>query len=326
MDKEIRWGIIGLGSIAHTFAEDLKINKHAKLQAVASRSSEKAEDFSKKFDVPGFYGSYEELASDPNVDIIYIATPHTYHLEHSRLCLQNRKHILCEKPMGVNARQVSELTTLSKKQSCFLMEGIWTRFIPATQKVLRIIQSGMIGEVISMKADFGFKANTDPEKRLFNKDLGGGALLDIGIYPVYLSLLLMGVPSNIQAMARMSKTGVDASTFMLFDHPNEGKALLDCSFEAHTPTEAWIDGSKGSIKMHSRFHHSRKISLHTNDGQEEHFDIPYLGNGYVHEIEHVHECLQAGYLESPLLPHTLSQELSETLDRVKEIIDLSYEE
>ncbi len=326
MEKEIKWGILGLGKIAHTFAADIKQSKNGRIQAVASRSLQKAERFGSQYGAERFYASYEQLAIDPEVDIIYIATPHSLHLEHTLLCLNRGKHVLCEKPLALNSLDAEQMMAHASEKNLFLMEGIWTRFIPATLNMLDLIKSDNIGEIISIKADFGFKADFDPEKRLYNKKLGGGALLDIGLYPVYLSLLLKGEPGTIQAMARKSSTGADSSTYMLFDYPDGGKAILECSFEMNTPTEAFIYGTKGSIQLHSRFHHAEKITLRTYDGHEQVFEHPYQGNGYVHEIEHIHECLSRGKMESPLVPHSLSRQLSATLDRVKECIDLSYSE
>ncbi len=325
MSKKINWGIIGLGNIAHQFANDLMLFEKAKLQGVASRSPDKARAFAEKYNSVKYYGSYRELADDPEIDAIYIATPHTSHFENTMMCLQAGKAVLCEKPMGVNSEQVKTMINEAKSRKLFLMEAIWTRFIPATEKVLELIENQSIGNINFVRADFGFKADENPEGRVFNKKLGGGSLLDIGIYPIYLSLLMLGVPKTIHAMARMTETQVDSFCAMLFDYANGGKAILDSTVETSTPIEGTIYGTKGTIKMHSPFHHSKKITLSRFEAPDEVFEIDYTGKGYYHEIEEVTNCLNAGMTESTKLPHGLSLNLIRIMDQVKQIIGLKYD-
>jgi predicted dehydrogenase len=204
------------------------------------------------------------------------------------------------------------------------MEGMWTRFIPATLKVLELLKDNAIGELQSIRADFGFIGDGIPEGRLYNKKLGGGSLLDIGIYPIYLSLLTLGLPADIKVMARMTKTEVDSFCVMLFDYENSAKAILESSIEADTPIEAHLYGSKGAIKMHSRWHHSEKISWYQKGELKDAIDLPYTGNGYFHEIEEVSNCLQHNKTESDKLPLQMSLDLITTLDRVREKIGLHY--
>ncbi len=323
MGKKINWGIIGLGKIAHKFASDLQLSDTAILHGVASRNSAKAQEFSETYQSINYYGSYEELVKDPKIDIVYIATPHTFHFENTMMCLANGKAVLCEKPMGIDAHQVQTMVNEAKTRNLFLMEGIWTRFIPATKKLLEILDANSIGDIISIRADFGFKGDADLESRVYNKELGGGSLLDIGIYPIYISLLLLGIPCDIKSMARMTKTNVDSYCSMLFNYENNAKALLESTIEANTPTEAYIYGTEGTIKLHSRFHHTEKITLSKN-GKETVFDIKYQGNGYIHEIEEVHECLLQGKTQSSKVPYSLSIDLISILDRVKKEIGLQY--
>jgi predicted dehydrogenase len=324
MDKQtINWAILGLGKIAQKFAHDLSLHPHATLQAVASRSEEKARTFANKFNVKSAYSSYEALVQDSMVDIIYIATPHAMHKEHSLLCLKHGKAVLCEKPMGLNEQQSQSIVDAATQQKLFFMEGLWTRFIPATQKVLDLIKDGAIGSPVLLTADFGFSADFQPNHRLFNPKLGGGALLDIGLYPIYLSQLIFGEPTQTQAMARFSSTAVDLSCNILLNHQDEAKSILFATLEANTPTEATIYGTKGHLKLQSRFHHSQQLQLVKGDEITE-FDIPYTGLGYYHEIEEVHRCLQNGLQESVLLPHSQSLALSRTLDKVKEAIGLHH--
>jgi predicted dehydrogenase len=317
MTKKVNWGIIGLGKIAHKFAHDLNISQHTNLQAVASRSAEKAEVFANTFQALSFYSSYQELLNDASVDIVYLALPNSQHYKYSMLALQSNNAVLCEKPLGLNPEEVLGLQAEARRRNLFLMEGLWTRFIPATQKVMRIIEEGIIGEVISLKADFGFKALYNPNSRLFAPSLGGGSLLDIGLYPLYLSLLVLGEADNIKGFARFGETGVDIQCQMILQYSNGALAHLESSFEANTPTEAFIYGTKGFIKIHSRFHHSEKLSLTLNDGTKEDFEIKCRGYGYVHEIESVNQSILHGLIENQLLSHQESLKLAQLIARVK---------
>jgi predicted dehydrogenase len=322
--QKINWGIIGLGKIAAKVAGDILLSEGADLFAVASRDEERAKAFRIAFDAEKYYASYESLVQDPDVDVVYVATPHVYHFEHSLLALKHGKHVLCEKPMGMDKGQVEALIEEARKQKVFLMEGLWTRFIPATKKMLEWIDAGLIGEIISVKADFGFKAEFNPESRLFNKKLGGGSLLDIGIYPVYLSLLLLGLPREIKATARMTNTGVDGYFTALCKHENNAIAILVSTTEADTPIEGYIYGTNGFIKMHSRFHHTRTLTLQIYNKPGETIELPYIGEGYVHEIDEVNRCVLSNKTESDLLSLQNSRDLIHFLDQIRAKINLSY--
>lgn len=325
MKSYINWGIIGLGKIARTFATDLLLSNNSKLHAVASRDIEKAKTFATDFHASKYYNSYEKLAQDPEVDVVYIATPHVFHFEYTMMCLKAGKNVLCEKAFGMNQEEVKTMISEAKNRNLFLMEAIWTRFIPATEKLLSLIEEGVIGEIKQIRADFGFKANPDPNLRLFNKKLGGGSLLDIGIYPVYLSLLLFGAPQKITAKAEISSTGVDSFLAAIFEYQNGQKSVLESSFLVDTPTEAYIFGEKGYLKMHSRFHHSEKISIHISGKEVQEIDMKYKGNGYYHQITEVENCLSNNQYESSKLPHNMSLQLIQTLDRIRKKINLKYD-
>lgn len=323
--KQLNWGIVGLGKMARIFAEDLVQVETAQLYAVASRTQNKATEFANDFGAEKAFASYEELMQDEKVDVVYIATPHVFHFELAMQCLRAKKHVLCEKPMCMNLLQTKELIAEAKAQNRFLMEAIWTRFMPTTKKLLELLNENRIGKLISVEADFGFKPKMNLESRLFKKSLGGGSLLDIGIYPVFLSLLCFGKPSKINAMARKTTTGVDYSCYMLFDYVTEEKAILQSTFENQTPCEAELFGTKGSIRLHSRFHQSEKLEiLDEHRNTVEIFELPYQGNGYIHEIEEVNFCIQKGKMESNLLSHQFSLDLVQILDDVKMQIGLSY--
>jgi len=317
--SSLKWGILGLGKIAHKMAQDLALSDSSKLQAVASRSATKAKYFASTYQVSIALDSYQALCEQPDLDIIYIATPHAFHYEHSMMALKAGKSVLCEKPMGMSAQEVQSLSNYAQEQGLFLMEGLWTRFMPATQKVLDLIQSGSIGEIESLEADFSFKANYDPQGRLFNPNLGGGALLDIGIYPLYLSLLLLGKADELKLKAQIGETGVDEACDMELAYTNGSKAYLSSSFLEDGSVEATIRGSKGKITMHRRFHHCERISVKTKD-ESYALDIPIRGLGYFHEIQEVEHCLAEGQSQSKLHSLENSLQLAQELDRALALI------
>lgn len=325
MSRVIKWGIMGLGKIAHKFAQDLNLVNNATIAAVGSRSMIKATEFAAAYNAGTAYDSYEQLAADPDIDIIYIATPHALHYDNTLLCLNHGKSVLCEKPIALNKQQAEEMAALAASKNLFLMEGIWTRFIPATIKLLELIHLKTIGEIQYIKADFGFRVSEPPESRLLDKSLGGGALLDIGIYPLFLSTLLLGEPKSLKAEAILAPNGIDmfCSVIGSFDH--NVKAIMESSFLTDTPTEAFIYGNKGYIKMHRKFHQTETLEVHLYENNTTHkIQLPITGNGYVHEIEHVQEHLQHHKTESDLLPLETSLNLINNLDRIRSLIKLEY--
>ncbi|WP_157821979.1 Gfo/Idh/MocA family protein [Tenacibaculum sp. Bg11-29] len=324
MNKKINWGIIGLGNIANKFAEDLMLSSDSILYGVASREINKAKKFSSKFNSIKYYDSYEELAKVSEIDIIYVATPHVFHFENVMMCLRNNKAVLCEKPMGLNSQEVNIMIEEAKSRKLFLMEALWTRFIPGTEKLIEILKKKLIGDILLIRADFGYKGDLNLNSRVYDKKLGGGSLLDVGIYPIYLSLLSLGLPTDIKVIASMTETNVDSNCSMLFNYKSGAKANLESSIERETPTEAYIYGSEGVLKIHSRFHHTEKITISRN-GKNEILDINYRGNGYIYEIEEVTKCLINEEVESSKLPFTTSLDLIYLIDKVKEEIGLKYD-
>jgi len=324
MGKKVNWGIIGLGKIAHKFTQDLLLVENANLYGVASRGIAKAKDYAEKYQADNYYGSYKELADDPNIDVVYIATPHIHHCEYTLMALEAGKAVLCEKAFGMDKAEVVKMIAKASEKKLFLMEALWTRFIPGTEKVLELLNGGLVGDLKTVRADFGFRANYEPNERLFNKELGGGALLDIGIYPAFLSLLTLGFPKEIIASATMSPTKVDTSIMMLFNYNNQETAILDATLAVDTPTEAWLHGTKGSLKMHSRFHHTESISHYKDHDLVETYEVKYKGNGYYHEIMEVMKCLEMGKIESDKMPLSFSLKLIDLLDKVRNEIGLTY--
>ncbi len=316
-----KWGIIGLGKIARKFADDLKTIPHAQLHAVASTDLSRAETFAAEYGALHALGSYEAIGSVTDLDVVYIATPHIHHHATTMYCLAHGLPVLCEKPFAMTAQEAHEMVALARSNKVFAMEALWTCFIPAFERVLETIRQGTIGDIHTVEADFGFNMPVNPESRLFNKALGGGALLDIGIYPMFLALQLFGKPDpkDVFAMATISETDVDDNTAFMFRYTSKRMAMGHCTLRAHTPIEARIYGTKGSIYLHPRWHHTERLTITTYEGRETNDEIvalPYEGWGYRYEAIHVMQCLTEGRLESPRVPLQFTLDLSETLDMV----------
>lgn len=324
--KTFRWGIIGLGRIAHTFAQSITVLEKASIYAVASRTQEKADNFASQYHAKFAFDSYEALMHCEGIDAIYIATPHILHFENTMLCLHHRIPVLCEKPFAINNRQVQKMIATAKENNTFLMEALWTRFLPSIEKVLELIADDTIGEIQMVKADFGFKANFDPQGRVFNNSLGGGSLLDIGIYPLFLALLILGKPNNIQASAIIGQTNVDETCAMILDFPKRKMAILHSTILADTATEAIIYGTKGAIHIHKQFHKPTKVSLHINGQEAQNIEINYVNNGFNYEAEEVRSCVENGLLESPKFNHAFSTLLMETMDTIRQKTGIHYAE
>ena len=328
-NRIFNWGIIGPGRIAHKFASDLRTLPNARVHAVASTSTERARDFAGEYGAPHAFGSYVELMDCPGLDVVYIATPHALHCENALLCLEHGIPVLCEKPFAMNLTEARQMVHAAHRHRVFLMEALWTRFIPSMSHALELIAEGKIGEVHTVKSDFGFIMPFDPQSRLFNKALGGGSLLDIGIYPALLNLLIFGkpAPEDIQAVATFAASDVDDSCAFTFQYPGKRLALAHCTLRANTPVEATIYGSEGAIYLHPRWHHSKQLTISRyNDREEEKriVDMPYEGWGYAFEAAHVMDCLEKEMLESDLLPLDFTLDLVETLDAIREKIGLEY--
>ncbi len=317
MSKTFKWGIIGLGKIAHKFAEDLQRIPNASLHAVASRSEEKAKTFAVQYNAPNFFGSYDEIFTCADLDVIYIATPHAYHCENVLMCLEHQVAVLCEKPLAMNGLEVKRMITLAKFQKTFLMEAMWTRFLPTMTKVLELIGQGKIGEVKSIRADFGFKALFDPHSRLFNQSLGGGSLMDVGVYPVFLSLLVLGKPTSVNAVANIGRTNVDENCGILLKYDNNRMAILQSSIVTNTGTEAYIFGEKGTIKINSRWHEPTSLTLMQDGKDPKDIFFDFDSHGYRYEAEEVMRCLRNEKKESEAMSLDFSLDLIELLDTIR---------
>lgn len=324
----IRWGILACGRIAKKFAADLRLVEDATLAATASRDLEKAKAFAMEYPAKRVYGSYEELVADPEVDAIYIASPHSHHHEHTMLCLQHGKAVLCEKAFAINSKQALEMIACARANNVFLMEAFWTRFLPHYLKLRELIAEEKLGTVKGVIANFGFRPPENPVARLFTPSLGGGTLLDIGVYNIFIAQSILGVPDRIKASMAKSVTGVDEQCAIIFEYNNGSMASLFSSFCAHLETDADIFGTAGRVRLTSRFNEPIPSLLFYPGFADSKTPIPVWkeegGWGYQHEIRHVHDCLEKGLLESPVhgLDDTLS--LVQTMDRVRREMGLVY--
>jgi predicted dehydrogenase len=321
----IRWGILGTGNIAHSFAKGLAALPDAQLQAVGSRQQVTADAFGAEFSVPNCHSSYEALADDGDVDVIYVATPHTSHSENTIRCLEAGKPVLCEKPFALNAGQAERMIGAASSRGLFLMEAMWTRFVPAVAKTREWIASGAIGPVKAVLADMGFRARFDPASRLFNPDLGGGALLDLGVYPVSFASMILGAhPVEVSALAQFGNTGVDEDCAVMLKYESGALATAHCTVGARTPTEARIIGEEGWIEVHPPFYAATTATLHRSGGDVEEAPLPLTGNGYNYQAAAVMECLRAGELQSSIMPLDESLAIMQLLDRIRADIGLVY--
>lgn len=321
--KRIQWGIIGLGSIANKFATDLASVEDSQLVAVASRSQQKADKFAFKYNSKKAYDSYEKLVKDSQVDAVYIATPHRFHKEHTLLCLRHKKAVLCEKPFAMNLQDVTEMVEVAKEHNVLLMEALWTFFLPHFNYVIDVVKSEKFGKLKSLEADFGFFHPYNIEHRLFNKQLGGGSLLDIGIYPIFVALSSLGKPKSIAAAATFFDNGADSSCSLIFDY-GITKAYLKSSLLEETPTEAIFTFEDAVVKLNTRFHESPIVTIYKDEKQEM-LDFNYKTFGYSYEIAHFSQLIREGKKESNIMTFEFSKKLISTMDEVREIISLEYD-
>ncbi len=316
MSDIIGWGILGPGKIAQSFANDLKLVKDGTLVAAASRSLERAEIFAKEYDATYAFGSYEALFTCDEVDVIYIATPHTGHMEWAIKAMQAGKHVLCEKPLGINKAEVEQMIAVAKENQVFLMEALWSRFNPSIKKIKQLIEENHIGRIGYLHADFAFYGlDRDLDGRILNVDLGGGTILDIGIYPIFLAYLILGKPKSIQAVSNFHEKGAEIQTSMIFNYEN-AQAMLYSGLSSSSEMKAEIQGSTGAIHIDPRWHETQGFVI-VKEEQEQRMDLPTTGKGYAHEIEEVHDCLKNNKLQSELWSHQNSIDLIILLDEVR---------
>ncbi|MEV8401986.1 Gfo/Idh/MocA family protein [Streptomyces niveus] len=323
-DGTTRWGVLATGGIAATFTGDVQAMAGAEVVAVASRSEPSAKAFADRFGVPRAYGDWAGLVADPDVDIVYVATPHSAHRAAAGLALEAGKPVLCEKAFTLNAREAGELVALAGERGLFLMEAMWMYCSPVVRRMTELIADGAIGEVRTVQADFGLQGPFAPEHRLRDPALGGGALLDLGVYPVSFAQLILGEPDRVQADALLSPEGVDLNTGMLLGWDSGATALLSCSVTARTPSTATVTGTAGRIELPSGFFHPDAFVLHREGRDPERHAVESPLAGMQHEAAEVARCLRAGEKESPLVPLAGSLAVMRTLDAVRERVGVRY--
>ena len=322
-ERPLRWGILGCGSIANNFATGLQSVPEAKLQSAASRTPGKADTFADKFGAPTRHTDYESLAHDPDVDVVYVATPHPMHAEHAILCLNAKKAVLCEKPFTVNAAQAQAVIDAAGSNNVFCMEAMWSRFFPAMRRVHQLVKDGAIGDLRMVQADFGFRAGVNPEGRLFNPALAGGGLLDVGVYCVSLASLLLGTPTQVTGVAEIGETGVDEQAALALMYDGGRIASITTGVRTTTPHVAFLLGTDGSITLPAPWWKPTGYILNAN-GKEETVDVPFVGQGMNYQAQEVAACLAAGKTESDIMPLDETLSIIQTLDTLRALWGLRY--
>jgi predicted dehydrogenase len=320
----VRWGIAGPGGIAARFVEAMTLVDDGVVSAVASRSLERATAFADANGIRGRYGDYESLATDPGIDIVYVATPNSRHRDDTSMYLAAGKHVLCEKPIALDAEQASDMAELARERKVFLMEAIWSRFLPSYRRMLDLIDDGRIGQVLQVEADFGFRQPFDPVHRLFDRALGGGGLLDLGIYPVQLCHLLLGEPERVAAEGALLPSGVDGNVAAVLAHPEGALGVIKASLVVSLTCTARISGTQGWIDLPAFMHCPESLTL-VGSGRRETIGTPWEGDGLRFEIEHVHRCLASGATESPVLELDESIAIARTLDAIRAQVGVTYD-
>jgi predicted dehydrogenase len=323
--KETVWGIIGPGKIANKFALALKLVPGARLGAIASRDTQKGHAFAATHGVPQIYDNYAALAADPAIQAVYVATPHGFHAEHALLCLRQGKAVLCEKPLALSEWEVESMIAASRQHGAFLMEAMWTRFTPLMGAVIELIGSGRIGLVKYIRADFGFLSSFDPAGRLYNLRLGGGSLLDIGIYPLYLCLQLLGKPVKVTAAGRLSPTGSDETCHAILEFDGGATGVVSSTLLCQTSLTAEIAGTEGMIRIPTPWYKNDRFEWNRTGEPAVVVEVEPMVNGFEYQIVEVMRCLEQGLIESPSLPHSFSLMMSKTMDAIRAQIGVRYE-
>jgi uncharacterized protein (TIGR00369 family) len=312
----VRWGILGTGGIAGSFAADLRLTDSGVVVAVGSRSQASADEFGDQFGIARRHGSYEALAADPEVDVVYVATPHPMHRDNALLALRSGKHVLVEKPFTMNAAQARDVVREARSRGLFAMEAMWTRFLPHVAVIRDWLARGLLGDIVTVTADHGQWFAEDAGFRLFAPELGGGALLDLGVYPVSFASMVLGRPSRVVSMSDPAFTGVDAQTSMLFGYASGAQAVLTCTLRAKSPTRAAIVGTDARIEVEGDFYAPAAVTLRPRQGDPIRVESVHEGRGLRHQADEVARRLAAGDVESPLLPLEETISVMETMDQV----------
>jgi predicted dehydrogenase len=297
----LRWGILATGGIAHSFTHDLRI-AGLDVAAVGSRSADSAARFAAEYEIPHVHASYEDLVSDPDVDIVYVSTPHPMHAENAILALEHGKHVLVEKPFALTGAEAAAVRDAAAERGLLAMEAMWTRYLPHMIRIRELLDTGALGDVRALFADHTQRISSDPSHRLNALELGGGALLDLGVYPVSFAQMLLGTPDSVQVRGLVGPTGVEMDTALLLGYDDGRWAMLDCSLRMPLAGAAAVIGTAGRIDVRPRFHHPTELVLHRVGAEPEPMSAGLVGGGYSHELVEVRDCLAAGRTESEVMP------------------------
>jgi predicted dehydrogenase len=324
MQNVVRWGILGTGDIARRFGRDLKTAKGNELVAVGSRSEDRARAFGAEFGVPHRHASYQALADDPDVDVVYVATPNMMHKANTLLCLEAGKPVLCEKPFAINAGEAEAMVSCARRKNLFLMEAMWTRFVPILVELRDMLGTGLIGAVRHLQAGLGFRAEVDPQSRLFDPALGGGALLDVGVYPVSLASMIFGPPQRVVSVAHVGETRVDEQIAMVLGYESGALASLYAAVRTSMPEEAVISGTRGQVTIHAPWWWAKRMTVAVKGERDVLIELPFGTSGYDYEVAEVARCLREGRQESDVMPLDESLSIMRTLDEIRSEIGLVY--
>lgn len=326
--KSYNWGIIGPGNIAHDFANDMNLLPvKQQITAVLSHREESADEFANEFNVAGSFTEIEDFIKNGKVDAVYIATPHPFHYEAIKACLENHIAVLCEKPIVLNHEQYEELYELSKENNTFLMEGMWVRFLPSFCKLMELIDEKKIGEIISIKATVNYKAPRDENSRYYDPSKGGGSLLDLGVYCIFLSTLLLGSPKKIKAVGRISDKGIDEACAVLLSYSHGRYATLGSSLLIKKNTAAEIYGTKGVIRILSPwFEKTPGIEIEMDNGDTQKIPLSWKGHGLQFEMEEAINCISLQKIESDIMPGNLTSQVLKITDEIRKQLDVTYDE
>ena len=321
----LKWGIISTGTIARRFAEVLnKMDGEVQLGAVASRDIDKAKAFAEEFNAPKHYGSYEELAAAPDIDAIYIATPNNLHYENVCLCLDSGKHVLCEKPFTINAEEARKLYAKAREKKLFLMDGLWIVHTPLLKKLRQLLDEGIIGDVQHVRADYGFSASGGRKDRKFDSGLGGGALLDVGVYNAGFAHFIMGaMPTAVKAHLRINEYGTDDFGTAILEYPGRRTAVLTSSIGVVMPTEGLIYGTKGRIYF-PNYQRAESMTIFADDREPEEIKMPFEIHGFEYQIREAGHCIKNAMLTSSQIPEEFSVGVMQTLDDIRACCGLRF--
>jgi predicted dehydrogenase len=321
----LRWGVVGPGNIARSFVEDLRVVEDVEVLAVYGRAHIRAQAFADEYGIQHAVDSYDQMLAIDEVDAVYVATPHSAHLANALEAIQAGKGVLCEKPIAVNLRQAQKIVDAAREAKVFLMEAMWTRFLPVMALARRWIDTGLIGEPRMVQASFGFRGGDDPSHRTLNPQLAGGSLLDVGVYPIALAIWALGLPvTAVKGLAHRGDTGVDEQTGILLEHAEGRLAVLSSAVRTSTEPVAWIYGTEGRISLGPQFWCSTEACRFIGNEEVEHVSLPLRAHGFEYEAEEVARCIAAGLTESPGMPHADSLEIMRICDEIRAQVGIRY--